>query len=66
MQAEGGPGLFVRSLIGLDRLAAKRAFGAFLIGRNRTADQTSVAYPITCGSQVARLGKASRMNTASM
>jgi len=29
--AEGGLGLFVRSLVGLDREAAKAAFGAFLV-----------------------------------
>jgi len=36
---EGGLGLFVRSLIGLDRTAAKRAFDGFLQGRNLTAHQ---------------------------
>ncbi len=37
--AEGGLGLFVRSLVGLDREAAKAAFGAFLVGRTFTANQ---------------------------
>jgi type I restriction enzyme R subunit len=37
--AEGGLGLFVRSLVGLDREAAKAAFGDFLVGRTLTANQ---------------------------
>ena len=36
---EGGLGLFVRSLIGLDRAAAKRAFDSFITGRNLNAHQ---------------------------
>jgi type I restriction enzyme, R subunit len=36
---DGGLGLFVRSLVGLDRDAAKRAFEGFLTGRSPTADQ---------------------------
>ncbi len=39
VQAEGGLGLFVRSLVGLERDAAKRAFDTFLSGRNLSADQ---------------------------
>ena len=39
IHSEGGLGLFVRSLIGLDRAAAKRAFDDFLQGRNLTAHQ---------------------------
>jgi type I site-specific restriction endonuclease len=39
IRAEGGLGLFVRSLIGLDRAAAKRAFDGFIQGRNLTAHQ---------------------------
>ena len=39
IRAEGGLGLFVRSLIGLDRAAAKRAFDGFIAGRNLTAHQ---------------------------
>lgn len=34
-----GLGLFVRSLVGLDRAAAKEAFAGFLRGRSLTADQ---------------------------
>ena len=34
-----GLGLFVRSLVGLDREAAKTAFSGFLKGRNLTANQ---------------------------
>jgi type I restriction enzyme R subunit len=36
---EGGIGLFIRSLVGLDREAAKQALGAFLEGRALTANQ---------------------------
>jgi type I restriction enzyme R subunit len=39
VRADGGVGLFVRSLVGLDREAAKRAFDAFLTGRVSTANQ---------------------------
>jgi type I restriction enzyme R subunit len=39
IRAEGGLGLFVRSLVGLDRAAAKQAFDGFLQGRKLTADQ---------------------------
>ena len=34
-----GLGLFVRSLVGLDRVAAKEAFAGFLAGRTMTANQ---------------------------
>jgi type I restriction enzyme R subunit len=34
-----GLGLFVRSLVGLDRTAAKQAFSAFMAGRALTANQ---------------------------
>jgi type I restriction enzyme R subunit len=37
--ANGGLGVFVRSLIGLDREAAKAAFSEFLVGRKLTANQ---------------------------
>ncbi|MBD5657248.1 MAG: DEAD/DEAH box helicase family protein [Candidatus Eremiobacteraeota bacterium] len=37
--AEGGFGLLVRSLVGLDREAAKAAFGDFLAGQTLTANQ---------------------------
>ncbi len=37
--ADGGLGLFVRSLVGLDRKAATTAFGDFLVGRTLTANQ---------------------------
>ncbi len=36
---EHGLGLFIRSLVGLDRQAAKLAFEAFLSGKNLTANQ---------------------------
>ncbi len=39
LQAEGGLGRFVRSLVGLDREAAQAAFADFLNGRALTADQ---------------------------
>ena len=39
LREEGGLGLFARSLVGLDRAAAKRAFDGFLLGRNLTAKQ---------------------------
>ncbi len=35
----GGLGLFVRSLVGLDREAAKNVFSAFIAGRNLSANQ---------------------------
>jgi type I restriction enzyme, R subunit len=38
MDAEG-LGLFVRSLVGLDRAAAKEAFAGFLVGRTLAANQ---------------------------
>jgi type I restriction enzyme R subunit len=36
---EGGLGLFIRSLVGLDREAAKQALGSFMDGRTLTANQ---------------------------
>lgn len=39
LRHDGGLGRFVRSLVGLDREAAKRAFDGFLEGRRLTADQ---------------------------
>jgi type I restriction enzyme R subunit len=36
---EGGLGLFIRSLVGLDRAAAKQAFSQFLQSRTLTGDQ---------------------------
>ncbi|MEA1649808.1 DEAD/DEAH box helicase family protein [Nitrospirillum sp. BR 11164] len=39
IRADGGLGLFVRSLVGLDREAAKQAFAAFEAGKNLTANQ---------------------------
>lgn len=39
VRAEGGWGLFVRSLVGLDREAAKRALDGFLDARNPTSSQ---------------------------
>lgn len=38
-RAANGLGLFIRSLIGLDREAATEAFGEFLVGRRLSADQ---------------------------
>jgi type I restriction enzyme R subunit len=39
VQADGGLYRFVRSLVGLDREAAKQAFSEFLLNRQLTADQ---------------------------
>jgi len=39
VRTEGGLGVFVRSLVGLDREAAKRAFDAFLADKSLSADQ---------------------------
>jgi type I restriction enzyme, R subunit len=39
VQADGGLVRFVRSLVGLDREAAKQAFSEFLVQRNLTANQ---------------------------
>ena len=39
VRASSGLGLFVRSMIGLDREAAKRAFEGFLAGKTLTANQ---------------------------
>ncbi|WP_374636855.1 DEAD/DEAH box helicase family protein [Paracoccus sp. (in: a-proteobacteria)] len=39
LQADGGIGRFLRSLTGLDRAAAKQAFGDFLSSRHLTGDQ---------------------------
>ena len=39
IRVDGGLGLFVRSLVGLDRAAAKRAFDGFIQGRTLTAHQ---------------------------
>lgn len=39
IRADGGLGLFVRSLVGLDREAAKRALSHFMDGRTLTANQ---------------------------
>jgi type I restriction enzyme R subunit len=39
IRAAGGLGLFVRSLVGLDRAAAKQAFDGFIQGRRLTAHQ---------------------------
>ena len=39
IQADGGIGLFVRSLVGLDREAAKSAFSAFMAARTLSANQ---------------------------
>lgn len=39
VRADGGLPRFVRTLVGLDREAAKGAFAAFLEGRNPTASQ---------------------------
>ncbi|MCR6659654.1 MAG: DEAD/DEAH box helicase family protein [Asticcacaulis sp.] len=39
VKAEGGLGLFIRSLVGLDREAAKQAFATFIASRALNADQ---------------------------
>jgi type I restriction enzyme, R subunit len=39
IRGEGGLGMFVRSLVGLDRAAAARAFETFMAGRKLTAHQ---------------------------
>jgi type I restriction enzyme R subunit len=39
IEKDGGLGLFVRSLVGLDRRAAKGAFNEFLVGRTLNANQ---------------------------
>ena len=39
VKADGGLGLFIRSLVGLDREAAVRAFEAFMAGRTLSANQ---------------------------
>jgi type I restriction enzyme R subunit len=39
VRSGSGLGLFVRSMVGLDREAAKRAFDQFLAGRTFTANQ---------------------------
>ena len=39
IRGEGGLGVFVRSLVGLDRAAAKRAFDTFIEGSKLTAHQ---------------------------
>ena len=39
IQSAGGLGLFVRSIVGLDRQAAKRAFDGFLAGKALNANQ---------------------------
>ncbi|NEX21502.1 DEAD/DEAH box helicase family protein [Thiorhodococcus mannitoliphagus] len=39
IQGEGGLGLFIRSLVGLDREAAKQALGSFMEGRTLSANQ---------------------------
>jgi type I restriction enzyme R subunit len=39
IRAEGGIGIFIRTLVGLERDAAKEALAGFLIGRTLTANQ---------------------------
>jgi type I restriction enzyme, R subunit len=39
VRSDSGLGLFVRSMVGLDREAAKRAFDGFLLGKTLTANQ---------------------------
>ena len=39
IREDGGLGLFIRSLVGLDREAAKRALGEFMDGRSLSANQ---------------------------
>ena len=42
VNADGGLGLFLRTMVGLDRQAAKRAFDGFLAGKVLTANQNSI------------------------
>jgi type I restriction enzyme R subunit len=44
LKGEGGLGLFVRSLVGLDREAAKHAFAGFLVGRKPTANANQIEF----------------------
>ena len=39
IRSDGELGLFVRSIVGLDRQAAKRAFDGFVTGKTLTANQ---------------------------
>ena len=39
IRADGGLGVFVRSLVGLERNAAKQAFDGFLTGKSLSSDQ---------------------------
>lgn len=44
LKDEGGLGLFVRSLVGLDREAAKQAFAGFLVGRKSTTNANQIEF----------------------
>ncbi|HLJ26255.1 MAG TPA: type I restriction-modification enzyme R subunit C-terminal domain-containing protein [Candidatus Angelobacter sp.] len=39
VKSESGFGLFIRSLVGMDREAAKKAFAGFLSGKTLSANQ---------------------------
>jgi type I restriction enzyme, R subunit len=43
IREEGGRGVFVRSVVGLDRAAAKRAFDTFIQGRKLTVHEREFA-----------------------
>jgi type I restriction enzyme R subunit len=60
VEADGGLGLFVRSLVGLDREAAKAAFGAFMAERRLSANQIEfldmvIDHLTDCGQMEPRL-----------
>lgn len=59
LQEQGGLGLFVRSLVGLDREAAKSAFADFLAAQNYSANQIEfinliIDYLTECGAMEPR------------
>jgi type I restriction enzyme R subunit len=56
----GGLGLFIRSLVGIDRKAAQQAFAGFIAGRTLSADQAEfidmiIEHLTACGVMDARL-----------
>lgn len=60
MKADRGLGLFIRSLVGLDREAAVRAFAGFIAGRTLSANQLEfidmiIEHLTACGAMDARL-----------
>ena len=54
IRKDGGLGIFIRTLVGLDRKAAKRALGDFMAGRNLSTNQIEfmnliIDYLTECG-----------------